>query len=43
MYWSFADMPVGQLIPIDTNVKFVVAPELLIPLVFEHYGLEHPE
>ena len=43
MYWSFEGMNVGELIPIDAIVKFVVAPELLIPLVFEHYGLEHPE
>ena len=43
MYWSFADMNVGNLIPIDAIVKFVFAPDLHIPLVFAHYGLEHPE
>ena len=31
MYWSFADMNVGELIPIDAIVKLVVAPYLLIP------------
>jgi hypothetical protein len=43
MFWAFADMNVGELIPIDAIIKFVVAPDLHIPLVFAHYGLEHPE
>ena len=43
MYWSFADMNVGEQIPIDATVKFVVAPDMYISLIFAHYGLEHPE
>ena len=43
MYWSFVNKNVGETIPIDAIVKFVVAPEMHIPKVFAHYGLELPE
>jgi len=43
MYWSFVNKNVGEKIPIDAIVKFVVAPEMHIPKVFAHYGLELPE
>jgi hypothetical protein len=43
MYWSFTNMNVSELIPIDAIVKFVVAPDMHFPLVFAHNGLELPE